>query len=211
MLDNTQSIICAFGLAAAAPRSPYRHLELCGIALTPDKASLRLIIPNWIIRRRDFLCQTRKPKLNGCTTASTMPLSNAAGCTPAGPGPAAPPDDEQYRGRPLPGGASDRGLTRRQGREKACVLTAAGAAYSAKHLASLNAIEDCTAGHAGAAGGGFLFCGCGASPLDLNLPLSGTLYFVEGCHIRLRHFSRRFVDFMAIIRYTERYGCFAIL
>ena len=29
------SIICAFGLASAAPRSPYRHLELCGIALTP--------------------------------------------------------------------------------------------------------------------------------------------------------------------------------
>ena len=29
-----QSIICAFGLAAAAPRSPYRHLELCGIAFT---------------------------------------------------------------------------------------------------------------------------------------------------------------------------------
>ena len=26
------SIICAFGLAAAAPRSPYRYLELCGIA-----------------------------------------------------------------------------------------------------------------------------------------------------------------------------------
>ena len=24
----------AFGLAAAAPRSPYRHLELCGIAIT---------------------------------------------------------------------------------------------------------------------------------------------------------------------------------
>ncbi|WP_455505865.1 hypothetical protein, partial [Gemmiger formicilis] len=36
MLDNTQSIICAFGLAAAAPRSPYRHLELCGIALCLD-------------------------------------------------------------------------------------------------------------------------------------------------------------------------------
>ncbi|WP_443673070.1 hypothetical protein, partial [Gemmiger sp.] len=32
--DNTQSIICAFGLAAAVPRSPYRHLELCGIALS---------------------------------------------------------------------------------------------------------------------------------------------------------------------------------
>ena len=28
------SIICAFGLASAVPRSPYRHLELCGIALT---------------------------------------------------------------------------------------------------------------------------------------------------------------------------------
>ena len=28
------SIICAFGLASAAPRSPYRHLELCGIAQT---------------------------------------------------------------------------------------------------------------------------------------------------------------------------------
>ena len=27
------SIICAFGLASAASRSPYRHLELCGIAL----------------------------------------------------------------------------------------------------------------------------------------------------------------------------------
>ena len=27
------SIICAPGLASAAPRSPYRHLELCGIAL----------------------------------------------------------------------------------------------------------------------------------------------------------------------------------
>ena len=133
-----QSIICAFGLAAAAPRSPYRHLELCGIVLTPDKASLRLIIPNWIIRRRDFLCQTRKPKLNGCTTASTMPLSNAAGCTPAGPGPAAPPDDEQYRGRPLPGGASDRGLTRRQGREKAYVLPF-GRHIRTNSLASLNA------------------------------------------------------------------------
>ena len=29
------SIICAFGLASAAPRSPYRYLELCGIALNP--------------------------------------------------------------------------------------------------------------------------------------------------------------------------------
>ena len=33
------SIICAFGLASAAPRSPYRHLELCGIALTQNPAA----------------------------------------------------------------------------------------------------------------------------------------------------------------------------
>ena len=31
------SIICAFGLASAAPRSPYRYLELCGIALKKKK------------------------------------------------------------------------------------------------------------------------------------------------------------------------------
>ncbi len=30
--EERASIICAFGLASAAPRSPYRHLELCGIA-----------------------------------------------------------------------------------------------------------------------------------------------------------------------------------
>ena len=36
MLDKTSSIICAFGLASAAPRSPYRHLELCGIAQIYD-------------------------------------------------------------------------------------------------------------------------------------------------------------------------------
>ncbi|WP_270762140.1 hypothetical protein [Gemmiger qucibialis] len=40
MLDNTQSIICAFGLASAVPRSPYRHLELCGIALTISCAAV---------------------------------------------------------------------------------------------------------------------------------------------------------------------------
>ena len=37
MLDKTSSIICAFGLASAAPRSPYRHLELCGIAFNQTK------------------------------------------------------------------------------------------------------------------------------------------------------------------------------
>ncbi|WP_294770110.1 hypothetical protein, partial [uncultured Gemmiger sp.] len=38
MLDKTSSIICAFDLASAAPRSPYRHLELCGIALAKRQA-----------------------------------------------------------------------------------------------------------------------------------------------------------------------------
>ena len=36
------SIICAFGLASAAPRSPYRHLELCGIALRHAGSDQRL-------------------------------------------------------------------------------------------------------------------------------------------------------------------------
>ena len=37
------SIICAFGLASAAPRSPYRHLELCGIAFTRFSRCLRSV------------------------------------------------------------------------------------------------------------------------------------------------------------------------
>ena len=41
------SIICAFGLASAAPRSSYRHLELCGIALTeqPKPLTLTRLLP----------------------------------------------------------------------------------------------------------------------------------------------------------------------
>ena len=35
------SIIYAFGLASAAPRSPYRHLELCGIAQKYPRRALR--------------------------------------------------------------------------------------------------------------------------------------------------------------------------
>ena len=35
------SIICAFGLASAVPRSPYRHLELCGIAPNIIKSAPR--------------------------------------------------------------------------------------------------------------------------------------------------------------------------
>ncbi|MFZ2927423.1 MAG: hypothetical protein WA073_09500 [Gemmiger qucibialis] len=42
MLDKTSSIICAFGLASAAPRSPYRHLELCGIALKINPARCKM-------------------------------------------------------------------------------------------------------------------------------------------------------------------------
>ncbi|MDY4880102.1 MAG: hypothetical protein SO137_06885, partial [Gemmiger sp.] len=41
-----QSIICAFGLAAAAPRSPYRHLELCGIAIIKPKIPARFSFQN---------------------------------------------------------------------------------------------------------------------------------------------------------------------
>ncbi|MDD6949390.1 MAG: hypothetical protein PUI75_10240, partial [Subdoligranulum sp.] len=48
------SIICAFGLASAAPRSPYRHLELCGIAL-------------------DFVCRGR------CLSSARSNLAELAG------------------------------------------------------------------------------------------------------------------------------------
>ncbi|MCI6220450.1 MAG: hypothetical protein MR640_03170 [Subdoligranulum sp.] len=37
------SIICAVGLASAAPRSPYRHLELCGIALGKAHRPLQIV------------------------------------------------------------------------------------------------------------------------------------------------------------------------
>ncbi|WP_270762161.1 hypothetical protein [Gemmiger qucibialis] len=50
MLDKTSSIICAFGLASAAPRSPYRHLELCGVALTYFLVSVQyspMLAPGW--------------------------------------------------------------------------------------------------------------------------------------------------------------------
>jgi hypothetical protein len=46
MLDKTSSIICAFGLAAAAPRSPYRHLELCGIVLSRNTLKHSLSLSN---------------------------------------------------------------------------------------------------------------------------------------------------------------------
>ena len=47
------SIICAFGLAAAAPRSPYRHLELCGITITFCKGDLNYELgKDWFVCRR---------------------------------------------------------------------------------------------------------------------------------------------------------------
>ncbi len=51
------SIICAFGLASAAPRSPYRHLELCGIALTIPE--LWHICHNEICRKVCLRCRGR--------------------------------------------------------------------------------------------------------------------------------------------------------
>ena len=51
------SIICAFGLASAAPRSPYRHLELCGIALAKRQAfcGIKLLALVLFQRRPHFL------------------------------------------------------------------------------------------------------------------------------------------------------------
>jgi len=43
------SIICAFGLASAAPRSPYRHLELCGIALALGQHVMMLFSLFWVL------------------------------------------------------------------------------------------------------------------------------------------------------------------
>ncbi|MCI6071775.1 MAG: hypothetical protein MR715_08300 [Subdoligranulum sp.] len=59
MLDKTSSIICAFGLASAAPRSPYRHLELCGIALKQKGCTAWIctrIIRYWPARRCCAAC-----------------------------------------------------------------------------------------------------------------------------------------------------------
>ncbi|WP_270763026.1 hypothetical protein [Gemmiger qucibialis] len=54
MLDKTSSIICAFGLASAAPRSPYRHLELCGIALDFCGRLASRCVPWFVLRPIPF-------------------------------------------------------------------------------------------------------------------------------------------------------------
>ena len=48
------SIICAFGLAAVAPRSPYRHLELCGIAISSLKALPHMVQGEFLSDLRRF-------------------------------------------------------------------------------------------------------------------------------------------------------------
>ncbi|MCI6622817.1 MAG: hypothetical protein MSB96_02430 [Subdoligranulum sp.] len=63
MLDNTSSIICAFGLASAAPRSPYRHLELCGIAL-------QLLCGNFFLLTLEIHSSPTASSLRFCTLPS---------------------------------------------------------------------------------------------------------------------------------------------
>ncbi|MCI6624024.1 MAG: hypothetical protein MSB96_08645, partial [Subdoligranulum sp.] len=56
------SIICAFGLAAAAPRSPYRHLELCGIAQNPKPIPRRPGgWPPYSLPSHEYLPKTKSP------------------------------------------------------------------------------------------------------------------------------------------------------
>ena len=73
------SIICAFGLASAAPRSPYRHLELCGIALV---LIFRGGCPSG--RPKALRCRPRR----GCDAVSTCcpPISKGGDCGNGRPG-----------------------------------------------------------------------------------------------------------------------------
>ena len=48
------SIICAFGLASAAPRSPYQHLELCGIAISSLKVLPHMVQGGFLSDLRRF-------------------------------------------------------------------------------------------------------------------------------------------------------------
>ena len=50
------SIICAFGLASAAHCSPYRHLELCGIALVSLSCSFFKIPQTFLSKSIDNCC-----------------------------------------------------------------------------------------------------------------------------------------------------------
>ena len=85
------SIICAFGLAAAAPRSPYRHLELCGIAFGIHKGFQRLFALNPACvcgisvisfrQHRTIPALRLKHRSGSCGTASALPkCSIMSGC-----------------------------------------------------------------------------------------------------------------------------------
>ena len=76
------SIICAFGLASAAPRSPYRHLELCGIALEiqPASAQTKTVLSMWERCRVDlhrFFVECTKGNIyvrKKCSRMQVVPL-----------------------------------------------------------------------------------------------------------------------------------------
>ena len=59
------SIICAFGLAAAAPRSPYRHLELCGIALKKQNQNRLYPFPTPLAMGKRYGCSAAYCKNSG--------------------------------------------------------------------------------------------------------------------------------------------------
>ena len=59
------SIICAFGLASAAPRSPYRHLELCGIALKKQNQNRLYPFPTPLAMGKRYGCSAAYCKNSG--------------------------------------------------------------------------------------------------------------------------------------------------
>ncbi len=84
------SIICAFGLAAVAPRSPYRHLELCGIALSvkgsacspPDPSCLPYVFLLSFIQYVSFINCIKRGNLHACFSPFTFPYPAAGSRLP---------------------------------------------------------------------------------------------------------------------------------
>ena len=73
------SIICAFGLASAAPRSPYRHLELCGIAF--NWLRIKRVTVVWC-PRRCILTRSAAPARSILARAANLFYSHRRGrCT----------------------------------------------------------------------------------------------------------------------------------
>ena len=84
------SIICAFGLAAAAPRSPYRHLELCGIALkthfrlaacAPALAYCAVMTIHFLKQRQTHPCRAAMTAFAAVIARPFICLSIAHRCT----------------------------------------------------------------------------------------------------------------------------------